>query len=168
MAVRKLYERYRQDVYRYLMSLTKDPALAEDLLSETFLGAIRSLPGFRGKADVKTWLFSIARKKWADHLRREKIVFTEEELAGRYLAGDDPESVMIRKEAVRRIRELLDAEPERAKQTVLMRIEGYSFREIAGKLGLSENSVRVIDHRTRKKIREILLKEGLWDERDQL
>lgn len=164
MAIRKLYETYRQDVYRYLVSLTKDPALAEDLLSETFLGAIRSLPRFRQEADVKTWLFSIARRKWFDHLRREKIVLSEEELTGRYFAAEDAESAVLRREAAGRIRELLDTEPERSRKIVLMRIEGYSFREIAGKTGLSESSVRVIDHRVRKKIREILQKEGLSDE----
>ena len=65
------------------------------------------------------------------------------------------------RETVRRIKELLDAEPARSKEVVLLRIEGYSVGETARKLGLSESSVRVIDHRVRKKIRDILLKEGL-------
>ncbi|MBQ4051665.1 MAG: RNA polymerase sigma factor [Oscillospiraceae bacterium] len=165
MTVKKLYETYRQDVFRYLVSLTKDPALAEDLLSETFLGTIRSLPKFRGDADLRTWLFSIARRKWADHLRKEKIVFSEEELTERYFCElSDPENTLLHKETVRRIRELLDAEPARSKEAVLMRIEGYSVSETARKLGLSESSVRVIDHRVRKKIRDTLLKEGLLDE----
>ena len=162
MTVKKLYETYHRDVYRYLVSLTKDASLAEDLLSETFLGTVRSLPKFRGDADLKTWLFSIARKKWADHLRKEKIVFSEEELTGRYFCDPgDPVDTLLYRETVRRIRELLDAEPARSKEVVLLRIEGYSVGETARKLGLSESSVRVIDHRVRKKIRDILLKEGL-------
>ena len=165
MAVRKLYERYRQDVYRYLVRLTKDPALAEDLLSETFIGAMQSLPKFRGDSDVRTWLFSIARRKWADHLRKEKVVFSPEELTGRYFCEPgDPADALVQREAVRRIRELLGEEPPRQREVVLLRIEGYSVAETAKKLGLSESSVRVIDHRVRKKIRTILLKEELADE----
>lgn len=165
MAIRKLYETYRQDVYRYLVSLTRDTALAEDLLSETFIGAIRSLPKFRGKADVRTWLFTIARRKWIDHLRKEKIVLSPEELTERYFSETaDPERTVLHRETAARIRELLNEGPPRSKKVVLLRIEGYSSREIAQKLGISENSVRVIDHRVRKHIRDILLKEGLSDE----
>ena len=45
-------------------------------------------------------------------------------------------------------------------QIVLMRIDGYSFHEIGKKLLISESSARVIDFRTKKKLKEILLKEG--------
>lgn len=165
MTVKKLYEIYHQDVYRYLFSLTKDVSLAEDLLSETFLGATRSLPKFRGEADLQTWLFSIARRKWIDHLRKEKITYSEEELTGRYFSvPGDPENILLQRETIRRIRELLNAELPRQREVVLMRIEGYSVSETARKLGLSESSVRVIDHRVRKKIRDTLLKEGFTGE----
>ena len=53
-----LYTLYRADLYRYLCHLTRDTAEAEDLLSETFLRALRRLPTFRGDCAVKTWLFS--------------------------------------------------------------------------------------------------------------
>lgn len=49
--IEQIYTQYRQDVYRYLCSLTRDAALAEDLLSETFLRALTGLSGFR-KAHV--------------------------------------------------------------------------------------------------------------------
>ena len=48
LAIEKLYEKYRQDVYRYLLSLTRDTDVAEDLLSECFLIVIRKLPFFAG------------------------------------------------------------------------------------------------------------------------
>lgn len=64
--IEQIYTQYRQDVYRYLCSLTRDAALAEDLLSETFLRALTGLSGFRKGACVRTWLFSIARHVWID------------------------------------------------------------------------------------------------------
>ena len=51
--IEQIYTQYRQDVYRYLCSLTRDAALAEDLLSETFLRALTGLSGFRKGACVR-------------------------------------------------------------------------------------------------------------------
>ena len=52
-ALEQLYLAYRQDVYRYLCSLTRNASDAEDLLSETFLRALKRLPFFRGDCSAK-------------------------------------------------------------------------------------------------------------------
>ena len=80
----QLYRAYRDDVYRYLCSLTRDADAAEDLLSETFLRALRGLSGYDGRADVKTWLCAIARNAWIDALRRKKPALSYDELLARY------------------------------------------------------------------------------------
>ena len=72
MLLKKIYEEYKQDVFKYLVSLTHDVSLSEDLVSETFLSALKSLHKFKGQSTIKTWLFSIARNKWYEHLRKEK------------------------------------------------------------------------------------------------
>lgn len=160
-----IYERYKQDVFQYLMSLTHDKALAEDLTSETFLSAIKALVRFQGKSDIKTWLFSIARYKWYEHLRKAKPAICMEDLAEIYLSEaadleNKVESKVVKAELTERALQLLEAESERNKEIVLMRIEGYSFYEIARKYDISENSARVIDFRTKHKIKEALVKEG--------
>ena len=63
-----------------------------------------------------------------------------------------------------RIYHLLEQEPERTRNIVLMRLDGYSFYEIGQKYGISESSARVIDFRTKEKLRKILKKEGFADE----
>lgn len=160
--IKKLYEEYKQDVFRYLVSLTHNPTLSEDLTSETFLSAIKSLPNFKGKSDIKTWLFSIARHKWYEHLRKEKQDISLEDLTKIYIANkNDFELQILSKEILDRILFLLEKEPERVRNIVWMRIEGYSFYEIAKVYDISESATRVIDFRAKKKIREILEKEGL-------
>jgi len=160
----KLYEQYRQDVFRYLAGLTHDAALAEELLSETFCAALSALPRYNGKADVKTWLFSIARHKWYEHLRRQgPKTLTEEDLAGLYLADGAPgpaETAELR-QAAARARQLLAEMPERTRRVVTLRMEGYSFYEIGQSLDVSEGSARVIDFRARAALRDTLQKEGL-------
>ncbi len=74
-----------------------------------------------------------------------------------------PEAVLCDRAAAARIEALLAAESKRAQNIVRMRISGYSFREIAECEKISESSARVVDFRTRKKIREILESEGYTD-----
>ena len=158
----RLYETYRQDVYRYLAGLTRDAALAEELTSETFCAAMAALPRCRGDADPKTWLFAIARHKWYEHLRRRAPV-TEEELAGLYLAdgAPGPEQAAELRQCAARVRQLLDGMPPRTGTVVRMRMAGYSFYEIGQALAIREGSARVIDFRARAALREALQKEGL-------
>lgn len=83
--IEELYLQYRTDLYHYLLSLTHNPTLSEDLLSETFVRAIGSIHGFRGESSIKTWLFSIARNLWFQRLRREKDIVEYNDLLGLYV-----------------------------------------------------------------------------------
>jgi RNA polymerase sigma-70 factor (ECF subfamily) len=62
-AMRALYARHNVRVYRFILRLTNDASLAEDLVSEVFLGAWRRAGGFKSKSQVSTWLLAIARNK---------------------------------------------------------------------------------------------------------
>lgn len=163
--IQSIYEQNKNDVYYYLLSLTRSKPLSEDLTSEVFLSAIKSLPAFKGNSSIKTWLFSIARHKWYEHLRKTKREIAPVDLLELYLSDNrDLESLIISKETALRIYDLLDQEPEKNKAIVLMRIEGYSYFEIAQKYSISESSARVLNFRTMNKIRGILLKEGYTSE----
>ncbi len=160
--IKKLYESFSRDIYRYLLSLTRDATVAEDITSDVFISAIVSLPRFEGKSDIKTWLFSIARHKWYEHLRKTKKQTTAAHLLEMYVSEgkNEVEQSVDNTLTVERVTELLGSEKEQTRDIVLMRAEGYSFYDIAKKHGISESSARVIDFRARKKIREILIKEG--------
>ena len=161
ITVQYLYQKYKNDVYSYLISLTHNKSLSEDLTSETFLGAIKTLPKYKGEANIKTWLFSIARFKWYEHLRQNKLQFIDDDLLEIYAVSKmNIEKNFVNHQLVARIYELLELETDRNKTVLLMRIEGYSFYEIALKHNISESSARVIDFRIRTKLREILKKEG--------
>lgn len=170
----KLFHTYYKDIYRYLYSLTHDASLSEDLASEVFLEVVKSIASFRGAADMKTWMFSIARHKWIDYLRKKNRrienevlseLMGEERISGPDMADmKNPEEQYLDKELLERIHTLLDEEPERTRNIVKLRLEGYSFYEIAKKENISESSARVIYFRAKEKIKECLEKEGLGRE----
>lgn len=163
--LKKLFSAYYRDVYLYLYSLCRDGNLAEDLAGETFLEAVRSIALFKGEADPKTWLFSIARHRWYHWLRTQKRHPAPEELSGAEVSGDpDLAAWAADRELAERIRELLQNEPPRTQGILKMRMEGYSFHEIGAKYAITESSARVIEFRAKNKIKEILKKEGFLDE----
>ncbi|MEQ8198844.1 MAG: RNA polymerase sigma factor [Clostridiaceae bacterium] len=109
---------------------------------------------------MKTWLFSISRNLWLQRIRKEKLTVEYNDLLELYVSDSLVEG-LITKETAARINNLLSDKDERTKKIVTMRLEGYSFYEIALEVSISESSARVIDFRTRKWIKKILEKEGL-------
>ncbi len=68
----EIYSEYANVVFKYLMSLTMDPDLSEELTQETFYKAFGSLDKFDGKCKMSTWLCKIAKNSYFSYHRKEK------------------------------------------------------------------------------------------------
>ncbi len=62
---------YGDFLYRFALSRVKDPAVAEDLVQETFLAALRARENFKGQSAGRTWLVAILKHKIVDHIRKK-------------------------------------------------------------------------------------------------
>ena len=113
----ELYRLYRADLYRYLCHLTHDPAEAEDLLSETFLRALKRLHTYRGDCAVKTWLFGIARNIWLEGLRKKHPTASTDDLLEGCLAEDTLTERTDSRLQWQRVKELLQQRDDRAHET---------------------------------------------------
>lgn len=69
----QLYDKYKNRVFAFLLRMTGDRALAEDLLQETFLAALRNAAQFDRNRSFLSWLFGIAHKRAIDHFRHAKV-----------------------------------------------------------------------------------------------
>lgn len=125
----ELYRLYRADLYRYLCHLTHDPAEAEDLLSETFLRALKRLQTYRGDCAVKTWLFGIARNIWLEGLRKKHPTASTDDLLEGCLAEDTLTERTDSRLQWQRVKELLHQRDDRARRVVQLRAMGYSYNE---------------------------------------
>jgi RNA polymerase sigma-70 factor (ECF subfamily) len=121
-----------RDVHRFLAHLA-DPKDVEDLAQETYLRAMRGLARFDARSSAKTWLFAIARRVAADHvrsqLRRPRLATAQgwEDAAER--SRDQVVPLLDEGVALRRL--LVDLEPQRREAFVATQILGLSYQEAA-------------------------------------
>lgn len=153
-AFETLYQKYKLDVYYYLLSLTKDPTLAEDLVSETFLLAYRSLHKLQEDSNFKAWILRIARNQFLSYCRNKKIMVPYEEYMDILQCKDND-----MQKTISYIKELVSRKDERTQRLFQLRLDGYSYAEISELLHLRESSCRVMEFRLKKWIKEEMEKE---------
>jgi RNA polymerase sigma-70 factor (ECF subfamily) len=137
-----LYDRYAPRIYRYLLSRLGSVAEAQDLTSQTFLTAFESFPRYRHTGFFSAWLFSIARSKYVDHLRRIKIRSRPLEDPGADLFPD-PLSEIAENERVSELKRRIRALPEADRELLRLRyVAGLGFAEMARVLNKKEDAVK--------------------------
>lgn len=147
--IEELFKLYHKDVYFYIFSLCKNQTLSEDLTSETFYQVMLSLPSFKGNSSIKTWIFAIARHVTYKELQTRKIEISTD------MIPDFPYTEKYSYQ-MDEIKEYMKKQPEVYQQVFHLRLEGYAFEEIAEKLHLNSNSVRVVQHRNIKYLKGLL------------
>jgi RNA polymerase sigma-70 factor (ECF subfamily) len=157
-AMRTLFARHRVAIYRWLLRLVGDEALAEDLLSDVFLDVWRKAASFGGRSSVSTWLLAIARYKGLSARRRRTDAELNDELASSVAdPSDDPELVLQkrnREELLRR--SLARLSPEHGEVIDLVYYHGKSVKEVAEIVGINEATVKTRMFYARKKLAELV------------
>ncbi|MCK6551608.1 sigma-70 family RNA polymerase sigma factor [Myxococcota bacterium] len=153
-----LAARHQASIHRFALRMTRDAALAEDVLQETFIAALKHADGYRGSGSVRGWLLSIARNN-ALMLRRrragEPAAFEPlEELGVAAGWGDDtPERALEAHERRRVLEQGLATLSDGDREVLLLRdVEGLSGEETAAALGLTLAGMKSRLHRARLKL----------------
>ena len=68
--ISQLYDLYSKEIYKFIISITKSHEVAEDIMQNTFISAIKSIKTFKGHSSVKTWLFGIAKNEYKAKTKR--------------------------------------------------------------------------------------------------
>ena len=145
LELEEIYKTYFQDVYYFVLAMSKDPHIAEEITQETFFKALKGVKHFQGKCSIKSWLCQIARNEYISYTRKKHR--TDQELTEQaYSDGktDGPEQRMLRKD-------------EPYKEVFTLKVLGeLNYKEIAQIFGKQETWARVTYHRARVKIQDIL------------
>ncbi|PAQ13713.1 RNA polymerase subunit sigma-24 [Bacillaceae bacterium SAOS 7] len=153
-----IYQEYGDFIFRYLLTLTHNIQVAEELTQETFYQVLRSIDNYHPHENAKfsTWLCSIAKNVWLQELHREKKKrhLVEE------LSDDTPlffgvEEEYIRNEDKIHFFKTVQQLSETKREIVYLRLLGdLSFKEIGSIFGKTENWARVTFYRAKQQMRK--------------
>ncbi len=156
LAMRSLYLRHERRVFRYVLRMLGDRALAEDVLSEVFFDVWRKAGCFQGRSSVSTWLLGIARHKALTAAATRTRPFESLDGAAAMNVADptaDPDEAMFEVERGAILRRCLEAlSPEHREIIDLVYFQEKSIREIADLVGIPENTVKTRMFYARKRL----------------
>ena len=169
---------YGDILYRFAMARVKSPELAEDLVQDTLVSAIKAYDRFEGRCTVRTWLVDILRNKIIDHFRATSrrggdAAPLEEELVdtGKYFNSfgiwrrilanwaDNPEDILEKRDFYKVFENCLSKLPEQTRKAFLLKMTGeMSSAEACNIMEVSSSNYWVILYRARMSLRECIEK----------
>ncbi len=163
LALRTLIARHQVRLFRFLMRLVHDEALAEDLVNEVFMEVWRTAGRYEGRSQVCTWLLSIARNRAISRLRKRREMGWDEDAAAKIAdAGDDPEVAAQKQDKAGALRRCLNALSSEHREILdLVYYQEMSVSEVAEIVGIPQNTVKTRLYYARKKLSELMRAKGI-------
>ncbi len=157
-ALSELYARYQRPLFAYLLQLTPDYGLAEELLQDTLVAVWKSARNFEGRSSVLTWLIGIARRQAHNTLRQRRIPLADLSAVESMPASDlEPEEVALagvaRAELTEAFRRLA---PVHREVLVLTFVQELSYQETATILDVPLGTVKSRLSNARRALRTLL------------
>jgi RNA polymerase sigma-70 factor, ECF subfamily len=162
-AMQVLFQRHNVRVYRFVLRLTGNASLAEDIVSEVFLNVWRQAGTFEGKCQVTTWLLTIARHKAVSVLRRRTEAELDDAMAATIAdPSDDAETVLDRKDRSKTIRECMTRLSPLHREIIdLVYYHEKSVDEVARIVGAPKSTVKTRMFYARSHMAKLLTAAGL-------
>lgn len=157
-AIEELIRLFYPYVSKFLLKTTRDELLTEDLTQETFLKMIRGIDRYDPdvNAGFGTWIVTIAKNCYIDHLRRNRVEFTDIDEIQLEMPGDISSDV-VRRMQYDEILGIVDTLPQEQKVAILMKYgQDMTLAEIAEKFGIPQKTIKSRIHDGTVKIRRIL------------
>jgi RNA polymerase sigma-70 factor (ECF subfamily) len=163
-ALERLFTDGKARVFRLLMRVVKNQAIAEELLNEVFLSVWQNAHRYEGRSKPMTWILSIAHNKAISTLRKKtEVLGLAEGVASNLAAEDDPPDIVAQKHdksvKIRACMEELSVDHRMILDLVYY--QEQSVAEVAEILSIPENTVKTRMFYARKKLSELLLERGI-------
>ena len=177
----ELVQQHQALMLRVASRYVRNPAVAEEIVQEAWLGVLNGITRFEGRASLKTWIFRILTNRAITRAQREgrTVPFSaldeegddqpavdpdrfrpeHDRWPGHWKRSPDrlPEDQLLARETLAMVESVIAELPERQHQVIVMRdVEGWSAEEVCATLAISEANQRVLLHRARSKVRSCL------------
>ena len=151
------YERYREPLQRYLVSITRDPAAAEDLTQDAFLRLIGEVRAGRVPDNPGAWLHRVGHNLAMSRGRRIAVADRRRAELVESNWTPSPETLSVAGEEQRAVRAALDTLDRCDRVALILSSQGYRGAEIARSIGRSDGATRTLLTRARGKMRTRIL-----------
>lgn len=153
--IEKVYKEHYKIVYKYLMCLTNNADLSEELTQETFYKMIKKIHTYKGNSKISVWLCEIAKNLYFDELRKNKRRKKFELDFNNIQSDSNLEEDYIEKEEAENLSKEIEKLDEEIKRVIFLRLNSdMSFKEIGQVLGKTETWARVNFYRGKQKVKE--------------
>lgn len=153
----RIYNQYFRDVYSFVLLLSRNEKIAEEITQETFFKALKNIDKFNGKCKLNVWLCQIAKNTYFTYLNKQKRFDTDNIPE---VSVSSVEEIILNKEENFRIHKVLRHLEEPYKEVFTLRVFGeLSFKQISELLERTESWARVTFHRAKRKIQDLLKEE---------
>ncbi len=151
----EIYAKYYSSIYRYLLSITKNSNLAEEITQETFYKALKNIKKYNPKYEMFTWLCNIAKNTYFSLYKKNKknteleseVPDTAKDIINRIIDSETNEEIL----------KIIHELEEPYKEVFTLRIYGdLSFKQIGNIFNKTESWARVTFYRSKIKIKERL------------
>ncbi len=160
--IEDICNKYYKNIYKYLMSLSHDPNIAEELTQETFCRAIKEINKFKGNCEIITWLCIIAKHLYYQYSKKN-IYENIDDIND--ISSASIEDTYILSQDKLDLYKGLQKISENERNVVYLRLLGLSFREISEVIGKNETWAKVVFHRAKKDLNSYI--KGGKNERDK-
>lgn len=152
MSFEELYQKYFQEIYFYMKSLSRDEKVAEEITQETFFKALKHLDSFDGSKDIRAWLFTIAKNTYYSSYKKSK-----REISGEFQSEPIVETLfmnqLVNSDVAFKVHQFIHEMDEPYKEVFTLRVFGeLPFEKIGVLFGKSASWARVTYYRAKKKI----------------
>lgn len=159
MEFEKIYQKYFNDVYRYIRKLSNNEHVAEEITADTFFKAMSAIDSFRGDCDIRVWLCQIAKNCYLSYLKKNGQIEDIADTELQYIAdpNENLEEQFAKQDETAQIRKKLHTIPDPYKEVFMWRVFAeLSFKQIGEIFNKSENWACVTYHRARTMIQNRL------------
>ena len=155
-----IYQHHSKAVYAFLLSLSHDESLSEELTQETMFRAIMNINSFRGDSKLSVWLCQIAKNLYYEWLKKNKRTVPIDENVDQYDSGQDIVTELINKDTADKILQHLHELDEPYKEVFTLHTLGdISLTRISQLFGKSDSWARVTYYRAKAMITSKLKEE---------
>ena len=160
-AFEEIVKRHKDHIIYFISRYTKNTDIAEDISQDVFVYLLVNKEQYDFKYSFKTYLYMIAKCRAINYINREKRAISGLNYENLYIEDNDLEEIVYKNEKTKEIRKVINKlKPDYQAVICLTSLEGFKYKEVAKIMDKNVGQIKVMLNRAKKKLKEVLEKEG--------